>query len=144
LEPLVAPARVLCGQADDQLLHLEVERWPAGVAVRVGPRAGDQAPVPAQQRLGLHEEARPAGPGQHAADRGQQGAVCGLKPGTWDLPVQHRELVAEDEELQVLGGVAAGEQHEQLDGASECQVGELRQHQGGLRARSAERHTTAA
>jgi hypothetical protein len=33
--------------------------------------------------------------------------------------------MAEDEELQVLGGVAAGEQHEQLDGATPRNVGEF-------------------
>jgi hypothetical protein len=42
-DPLVAPGRVLCGQPDDQPLHLWVQRRPAGVAVRVGPRAGDSA-----------------------------------------------------------------------------------------------------
>jgi hypothetical protein len=51
----------------------------------VGPGAGDQPPVPAQQRLWLHEEARPAGPGQHAADRGEQRPVGGLQPESWDL-----------------------------------------------------------
>jgi hypothetical protein len=41
-------------------------------------------------------------------------------------------LVAEDEDLQILGGVVMGEQGEELDGAAERQVGELRQHPGGL------------
>jgi hypothetical protein len=40
--------------------------------------------------------------------------------------------MAEDEEFQVLGGVAAGEQHEQLDGATPRNVGEFREHQGDL------------
>jgi hypothetical protein len=40
--------------------------------------------------------------------------------------------MAEDEELQVLGSVAAGEQHEQLDGATQRNVSEFRQHQGDL------------
>jgi hypothetical protein len=40
--------------------------------------------------------------------------------------------VAQDKDLQVLGGVAAGEQGEQLDGAAQRQVGEFRQHQVGL------------
>ena len=31
LDPLVAPARVLPGQADDQLLYLLVQRWSAGL-----------------------------------------------------------------------------------------------------------------
>jgi IS6 family transposase len=40
--------------------------------------------------------------------------------------------VAQDEDLQVLGGFAAGEQHEQLYGAAQREVGEFRQHQGDL------------
>jgi hypothetical protein len=30
LDALVTPARVLLGQADDQLQHFPVQRWPAG------------------------------------------------------------------------------------------------------------------
>jgi hypothetical protein len=56
---------------------------------------------------------------------------------------QHGELVAEHQDLQILGGVAAGEQGEQLDGAAEGQVGELRQHAGSLRDGSVGRHPTA-
>jgi hypothetical protein len=97
------------------------------------PGAGNQPPVPLQQRLGLDEEARPAGAGQHPADRGQPGPVSGLQPGTWGLPPEDSQLMAKDEELQVLGGVAAGEQHEQLDGATQRNVGGFRQHQGDLR-----------
>jgi hypothetical protein len=33
VDPLVAPAKVLLGQAEDQLLHLLVQRRPAGLAV---------------------------------------------------------------------------------------------------------------
>jgi hypothetical protein len=74
--------------------------------------------MPAQQRLGRDEEARPAGSGQDAADRGEQGAVGGLELGSWDLAVEHGELVAQHEDLQVLGSVATGELGEQLDGAA--------------------------
>jgi hypothetical protein len=49
----------------------------------------------------------------------------------WDLAAQHAKLLAQDQDLQVLGGVAAGEHREQLDGAAERQVGELRQHPSG-------------
>jgi hypothetical protein len=84
--------------------------------------------MPAQQRLGLDQVAGPAGSGEHAADRREQGSVGGLEPGTWDLAAQHGELVAQDKDLQVLGGVAAGEQGEQQDGAAQREVGEFRQH----------------
>jgi hypothetical protein len=59
LDALVAPAGMLLGQADDQLLDVVVQRWPAGL-VWVGPGASDQASVPAQQHLRPDEETRPA------------------------------------------------------------------------------------
>ena len=92
---------------------------------------GDQLPVPAQQRVGLDEEARPAGSGEDAADRGEQGAVGGLQPRAWNLAAQHAELVAQEEDLQVLAGVVAAELGEQLDRVAQRQVGEFRQHQVG-------------
>jgi hypothetical protein len=53
--------------------------------------------MPAQQRLGLDEEAGPAGSGQHAADLFEQGAVGGLELGSLGLAAEHGELVAQDQ-----------------------------------------------
>ena len=131
MDALVAPAWVLPGQTDDQLLDLLIQ-WRSSRSTRVGPRAGDQPPMPTQQRVGLDEEARPADSGEDAADRSEQGAVSRLQPRAWNLAAQHTELVAQHEDLQVLAGVAAAEQGEQLDGAAQRQVGEFRQHQVGL------------
>jgi hypothetical protein len=39
----------------------------------------------------------------------EQGPVGRLRPGTWELATQHGELVAQDEDLQILGGIAAAE-----------------------------------
>ena len=80
--------------------------------------------MPAQQRLRLDKEAGPAFSGQHAADRSQQGTVGGLEPGPRDLAAQDAELVAQHQEFQVLGGVAAGQECEQLDGAAQREVGD--------------------
>jgi hypothetical protein len=63
LDAPVAPARVLPGEADDQLLQLLVQWGSPLSVVRVGPGAGHEPPVPAQQRLGRDEEARPTGAG---------------------------------------------------------------------------------
>jgi hypothetical protein len=97
LDALVAPAWVLPGEADDQLLDVLVQRRPAGLVMRVGPRPGHAPPVPAPQRLGRDEEARPAGPGQHPADRGEQRPVAGPEFGSCALAAEHGELVAQDE-----------------------------------------------
>jgi hypothetical protein len=42
------------------------------------------------------------------------------------LAAQDGELVAEHQDLKVLGGVTASEQCEQLEGAAQRAVGELR------------------
>jgi hypothetical protein len=103
-----------------------VQRWPAGVGVRVGPRAGDKSAMPAQQGVGLDEEAGPASPRQDAADGGEQGAVGEFQLGPWGLATQDGELVTEDEHLKVLGGIAAGEQGEELNGSAQREIGEFR------------------
>jgi hypothetical protein len=77
--------------------------------MRVGPGAGDQTAMPAQQRVRPDEEARPARSRQHATDGGEQGPVGRLRPGTWELATQHGELVAHDEDLQILGSIAAAQ-----------------------------------
>jgi hypothetical protein len=38
----LAPAGILSGEADDQLLHLPGKRWPARLAMRVGPGTPDK------------------------------------------------------------------------------------------------------
>jgi len=111
--------------------------------MRIRPGPGDEAAVPAQQRLRLHEEARPADSWQCPADRREQDTVGGFQPRMWDLTAQHRELVAEHQDLQILSGIATGEGDEQLDGSAERQVGELRQHPGGLQDGQGRRHNTA-
>jgi hypothetical protein len=95
--------------ADDQRLQVLVERGAAWSTMRVGPGAGDQTAMPAQQRVRPDEEARPARSRQHATDGGEQGPVGRLRPGTWELATQHGELVAHDEDLQILGSIAAAQ-----------------------------------
>jgi hypothetical protein len=82
--------------------------------------------VPAPQRLRPDEEARPAGPGHRATDGGKHRPVGGLKPESWDLAAQHGQLVTEHQDLKILGSIAAGQQNEQLDGAAQREVGEIR------------------
>ena len=94
LDALVSPARVLGGQADDQLLHVFVQRWSPVSTMWVGPGAGDHSSMPAQQRLRGDDEAGPAGSGQQSADGGEHGAVGGFQPGSRGLAAKHRQLVA--------------------------------------------------
>jgi hypothetical protein len=56
----VSPVRVLMAEAQNQSTQRRFER-PAGSPVRIGPAAGNQLTVRAQQRLGLDREAGPGG-----------------------------------------------------------------------------------
>jgi hypothetical protein len=58
-------------------------------------------------RWGYVHAPRPGDPGQQAADGGEQGTVGGLQPGSWNLTAEHGQLVAQHQDLQVLGRVAA-------------------------------------
>jgi hypothetical protein len=78
---------------------------PVSVRVRLSPRP----PREDHRSVGFDEEARPAGSRQQAADRGGQGTVGRFQPGSWGLTAEDDELVAQDEDLQVLGGVSAGD-----------------------------------
>ena len=53
---------------------------------------------------------------------------AGSKLGSWSLAAEHGELMAEDKDLKVLGGIAAGQLGEELDGAAQRQVRKSWQH----------------
>jgi len=53
-------------------------------------------------------------PAQHARTNFRH-TVGVVETGVWDLAVQERELVAEDEDLGVFGTIASAPQHEQVD-----------------------------
>ncbi len=44
------------------------------------------------------------------------------------MAAEHGELVAEHQDLQVFGGVTAGERRECLDRTAQREIGEFRQH----------------
>jgi hypothetical protein len=67
--------------------------------------------------------------GEQPADRGEQGTVAGPEFGSCALAAEHGELMVQNEDLKILGSVAASEQREQLDGTAQCEVGEFGRHQ---------------
>ena len=71
--------------------------------------------MPTQARVGLHHEDGPAVTAEHGRERGKDGAVVGFEARTHDLALQHRELMAQHEDLDVLGTVRAAAQHQQVE-----------------------------
>src|SRR5262249_41427202 len=84
-DPQVAPARVLAGEAQDQLAYIGVDPRPARAAVRVCPAASEQSAMPGQQRLRPHRERGPGAARKHPAKRGQQHSVVRLEARPPDL-----------------------------------------------------------
>jgi len=78
--------------------------------------------MPVQQRLRLHEEGVPGAARQHPAERRQQQPVLGLDPRPVDLAPKNRQLVPEHENLQLLRSVAAADEHDQLQKATDHDV----------------------
>jgi hypothetical protein len=78
----------------------------------------DHAAVPLRQRIGRDHEDRPSAPGQQAAERREQRAVVGLEPRPWVLAAQNCQLVAEDQDLYLLGlRRLPAEHHQRKDAA---------------------------
>ncbi len=70
-DPHISPPWVLPSQAQHQLDYLLVEAGSAATGGRVGPAAGDQLSMPAQQRRRGDQERRPPLARQELGQRGQ-------------------------------------------------------------------------
>src|SRR5712691_9019861 len=113
--PFVSPVRVLPGESQDQLAERALERRSPGPPARVGPAAGDQLPMPAQQRLRLDRKHCPGRPGQRATQRRQQRSIGlrQLRPRV--PPAQDRQLVAENQDFQFLRATRPRQQPHQRE-----------------------------
>lgn len=104
LYPAVAPAAVLPGQAQDELLDGGRCGGSAGAAVPgERPLPGDESPVPGQQCGGGDREGlAPALARDQPRERGEPDPVGGLVADPGDLTPQHCVLVPRREKLYVL------------------------------------------
>ena len=97
--------------------------WPTA-APRIGPPTGNELSVPGEDRLGAHEERRPAVARKDAAGCGEQGAVVHPKGWPAHLPSQHVQLEAEYEDLDLLSSVGAQGKQDELEDASQSPIEE--------------------
>src|SRR6266542_6734261 len=114
-DPFVSPVRVLLSETKDQLAERALEPRSPGAPVRVRPPAGDQLPVPAKQRLRLEREDCPGGPGHRAARRRQQRSIRPRQRRPRGLSAEDRQLMAEDEDLQLLRATRPPQQPHQRE-----------------------------
>ena len=86
-------------------LHRSLAGRPA--RVRGGPAAADELTVPAQDRGWCDQESVAATSWEQAADGGDHGAVALVDPRLGCASLQHGQLMAQDEDLDLVGGVGA-------------------------------------
>jgi hypothetical protein len=98
-DPQVTPAGVFPCQPYHQGDDLFVQTAPVTTGARVGPPAGDQLSMPAQQRRGRDQESRPPLPWQQLREGGQQYPIGRGVPRTRNLAAQYRQLVAKHRDL---------------------------------------------
>ena len=78
--------------------------------------------MPAQQRRRLHEQAPPRRTGRQPRQPGQHRPVGSVSSWPGDLASQHRDLVAQHQQLGVLGGRTSRQQHKPPQHLAEQQI----------------------
>jgi len=106
LDPDAAPARVLPGESQDERAEFGVDRRPAGATgPAVRPLPPHELAVPTEQGRRGDEEGDPAVTPEHPTGCGEQDPVDGPELGSARCSPKHPELVAQDQDLEVLGAV---------------------------------------
>jgi hypothetical protein len=84
------------------------DRWPSRPALGVGPTSFHQIGVPAQERPRGDEQMVPAVSREQSRERGKDRPVRPRWPGSGDLTTEHRELMAQYQDLVSRSADASG------------------------------------
>jgi hypothetical protein len=113
LDASVAPGRVLARHPQDQRADLRVGCRSARPPVRVRPTPPDEGPVPATNRFGPYEDAAPPVARQQPGQCREEDPISGPAVRPSNLPPQHRQLVPQDKNLDLVRGLRPATQHDQ-------------------------------
>ena len=104
-----APQRIVATHSADQFANLLWHRRPAGATVLhfPGPEEAEAFPVPGDHRRRLNDDERGAPVGPHLGQPSPEQAICGVELRTLDGALEHGELVAQSEDLQLQNCPAA-------------------------------------
>jgi hypothetical protein len=128
LNPSVSPPRILAGQAYDQVTYFLWDRRAAGAA-RVGPVPLDQSAMPGQQGARRHDPMHPKPAWKMSGEHSQDRPVGPVQPRMSDLAAQHRHLMPQHEDLQLLRDVAANHQDQPTHDSNEDQIQQPETHE---------------
>ena len=138
--------RIVRGHADHELADRPCRGRPSGPpAVRVIPLAGDQAPMPGQQRRGGHREhLAPPVPGDQPRQCGEPQPVARLVADPADLAAEDRVLVPEHQEFGIPGQLTPGQHHQAAEQAAREEVAHRDDHPAMMPAGRAPRSRRSA
>jgi hypothetical protein len=121
----IADSRALPPQ--DQLANLEIDRPSASAATR-RPPPGDQPTMPLQRRGRLDDEHRPDRAWQQSTGGGQERSIRRRESRPRGLAAQHRQLMAQHNDLQFLEVTGTKPKDNQLKHASKRNVADGQEH----------------
>jgi hypothetical protein len=121
VDALVAPAGVVSGHLFDQGGYNRGDGWAAGSA-GICPVAGDQSPVPAEDRGRGDETVGGQRPGQVPDQGGEHCPVGPVQTRRGVLPAKDRVFVAKNQDLYIFGPAGPGEESEPAGDAAEHEV----------------------
>ena len=105
-DPDAAPAGVLPRQPEDEFTDLGIDRRPSRpTGPAVGPLAPHQLAVPSEQGRWSDHEGDPTVARDHPTRGREEDPVDDPEPRSAGLPLEDPELMAEDQDLEVLGAV---------------------------------------
>jgi hypothetical protein len=100
-DPLVAPTRILARQAQHQLAYIAADRR-STTPTAVGPPAGDEASVPAEERRRRDQKRPPARSRQQPTGSSQEDPIGCRQLRTTCLSTKYRQLMPKHDDLQLL------------------------------------------
>jgi hypothetical protein len=101
LHPPIPPTRVLPRHPHHRRGETVVDWWSTRAA-RVGPPAAHEAAMPAKDRVGGDQVMATQPLGQPSDEGGKHGPVCPVHAWSWIGATEHRDLMSQHEELDVL------------------------------------------
>ena len=123
-DPPMAPARILACQPQHEGPHLGRHGRASALAGRLSPLPAHERAMPAQQRPRSDQTRAARGAWQVAGRRREQGTIRGAKLRPRDLAAQDLELVAQDQQLDVLDVQATTTPNERAEQSPEREVEE--------------------
>jgi len=127
LDPGVAPRRIVASQPQDQIDEFLTDRRTSRRS-GLSPLGRDKPPMPAQHRAGGDQPVCAKVLGQQQDQRREQRAVGPVQTWLWIGPAQHRNLMAQHEQLHVLSRATATQQHQPRGYPTEQKVDQTRGH----------------